>query len=72
MLNIISILQMMLMLHHSMKLKIILHPLHSNPSVHNYRNWQTLSGYWDQQKVLKLLDNFVASSISIEDLVFHL
>ena len=67
-----SISQMTLMLHHSMNLKIILHLLLFHPLFHNASNWLALSRAWNQLKILKLLENYVASYMNIEGLVFCL
>ena len=69
-LKTMSIYQMALMMHHSMNLKIILQLLTFNPLSQHARNWRALSRACNQLKGLKLLENCVASSISIEGFVF--
>ena len=61
---------MMLMLHHSMNLQIISQIIPFDPLVQNERNWRALSRDWNQLRMLKLLENCVASLINIKGLVF--
>ena len=65
-----SISQMKLMLHHLMNLKIILQLLPFDKWVQKERNWQTLYWVWNQLKIFKLLENWLASLINIKGFVF--